>query len=412
MMDLDAPGAVLLIHAGELVDVRALLDGLGLGFAEVTPAAALVEDYQRAAIVVSGPQYLLDRLDAGDDEGPVRIAILEGEARTLRAMLSRGGVEWMVRRPFHRAALRGLLLHCIYRGPEKRGARRVSVGAAVHFQTGWRKRGALLAEISERDCRLLADRKVPVGTSIKLRLPTELAGRRPLVLPGRVVRSVVACEGGGSREVCVVFESPGATEALRLKQLIARHQQGPAVLAGKAARHADRQRSSDPSPEVHLVHSVIRFDPDDLADADVPGSTQAQAQARDSENGDDAQAVGAERRRDLRHEFRRRVIALGEEATRVLVGRDISRRGMRVDSSQALAVGETFQIAIHVPGHETPLVLDVEVDRDDGERGVLVCFRELSSTASAYLDEMLGGLAGLSEADGGATVVSEIISER
>ena len=143
MVDLEAPGAtMLLIHDGELADVRELLDELGLSFKESRPRTTEDDDYRVAPIVIATPQYLSSRLHAGEVGSGIRIAIIEDHAKTLLAMLTRGGVDWFVRRPFHPAALRGLLLHCIYQGPEKRSARRVSIGAAVHFQTGWRKRGA------------------------------------------------------------------------------------------------------------------------------------------------------------------------------------------------------------------------------------------------------------------------------
>ncbi len=403
MVDLEQPGAILLIHAGELADVRALLDALGLGFTESAPAATSPADYRTASLVVSGPQYLLDRLEAGGGDGPVRVAVLEGEARTLRSMLSRGGVEWMVRRPFHPSALRLLLLHCIYSGPEKRSARRVSIGAAVHYQAGWRKRGALLAEISERDCRFLADRAVSIGKHVKLRLPAELAKGRSLTLEGRVVRTEAPDEADGTHPVCLVFDPPGANESLRLKDLIVRHERGPALLAGAAARSAVRNRATDPSEEERVVRSVIRVGSQEVAE--VPAESGSAVEP---------QLDGPERRRDPRHAFRRRVIALGQQATRVLVGRDISPQGMRVDPSTALSLGQSLQIAIHVPGQETPLVVGVRVERDDGERGLLMLFQDLSQTAREYLDEMLGGLAGAHagsvEGAGGMTMVSEIVA--
>lgn len=145
---MEAPAATtLLIHDGELADVRDLLDELGLGFAESAPADTRIEDYLDAQLVVSTPQYLSTRINEGEIGCGVRIAIIDDRARTLLGMLSRGGVEWLVRRPFHPAAFRLLLLHCLYQGPEKRQTRRVSVGAAVHFQAGWRRRGALLSTL-------------------------------------------------------------------------------------------------------------------------------------------------------------------------------------------------------------------------------------------------------------------------
>ena len=346
MVDLEAAGALLLVHSGELADVRALLDELGLGFREEAPTAAAVAAYAEAQLVVAPPQFLLDRLEEGADRVPVRVAVLEGEARTLRGMLGRSGIEWIVRRPFHPAALRLLLLHCIYQGPEKRRAHRVGIGAAVRLQVGWRRRGALLADLSERDCRLLCDRPVELGRRVRLRLPADLVGRPSLVIDAEVARTARGSEERDGHEVCLVFRSLDAAAELRLKELVARHERGPAVLAGREARLQRVERPQDPSEGRRARRSVISFESNE----------------EDAEHETDDHA-GPERRGLPRHDFRRRVIALGEEATRVLVGRDISLRGMRVDPNDALELGRSLQIAIHVPSCETPLVVDVRVHR-------------------------------------------------
>ncbi len=403
MVDLEAPGAILLVHGGELADVRELLDELGLGFAESSPRTTDLQDYRDASVVLATPQYLANRLQAGEPGRAIRIAIIEESARTLRAMLIRGGVDWLVRRPFHPAALRLLLLHCIYQGPEKRKFRRVSIGAAIHFQTGWRKRGALLAEISPRDCRILSSKPVGVGRRLKLRLPGELAGRRVLHLDGRVVRTSPPEDGDGSHEICVLFDPLRPKETQRLKDLVAAHAQGPAVLRGTAARHLERNRPEDPAEQVRVRRSVITFGDDVSAEESEAVESVESA----------ALPAGEERRTDPRHAFRRRVIALSQEATRVLMGRDISPHGMRVDPSPNLEVGKELQIAIHVAGHEAPLVVDVRVDRDGGEQGVVLQFVELTPTGAGFLEDMLGelpALAGSVECGGEkAFVVSEIV---
>ncbi len=94
MGDLDAPGAILLIHDGELADVRQLLDELGLGFVESSPKTAGLQDDLAASVVLASPQYLANRLEADEGGGAIRIAVGGKPARTLRAMLARGGVKW------------------------------------------------------------------------------------------------------------------------------------------------------------------------------------------------------------------------------------------------------------------------------------------------------------------------------
>jgi hypothetical protein len=399
MVDLEAAGTpMLLIHDGELADVRELLDELGLGFSEASPQTVQDADYRTAPIVIATPQFLSNRLNAGDVGDGLRVAIIDAQAKTLLAMLSRGGVEWVVRRPFHPSALRGLLLHLLYQGPEKRRGRRVSVGAAVHFQAGWRKRGAVLAEVSEQDCRLLSAKPVDVGKRLKLRLPGELVGGRSLQIEARVVRTAQADSGDRSHEICLVFEALEAYAALQLKDLVNRHERGPAVLKGRAARHLERTRATDPSEQERLRRTAI--------------SVSQLASGDEEEAAVEAQ-LDSERRTDLRHDYRRRVIALSKEATRVLVGRDISRQGMRVDPAPNLQLGNELQIALHAPSQETPLVIDVRVHRDDGEDGLVLHFVELPESAASYLEEMLGELSGPGGADapeaGQTFVVSEIL---
>ena len=53
MVDLEAPGAILLVHGGELADVRELLDELGLGFAESSPRTTDLQDYRDASVVLA-----------------------------------------------------------------------------------------------------------------------------------------------------------------------------------------------------------------------------------------------------------------------------------------------------------------------------------------------------------------------
>ena len=55
------------------------------------------------------------------------------DSKTLRRRLRDAGTDLIVRRPVHPAALRLLILHSLYRGPEKRRTNRVSVGATIQY---------------------------------------------------------------------------------------------------------------------------------------------------------------------------------------------------------------------------------------------------------------------------------------
>lgn len=90
------------------------------------------------------------------------------------------------------------------------------------------------------------------------------------------------------------------------------------------------------------------------------------------------EAWGGERRTDARRAYGHRVIALAEDATRVLLGRDISLGGMRVDPNPELGPGDRLRLAIHVRARSEPLVVSARVIRDDGEQGLVLEFQSLS----------------------------------
>jgi hypothetical protein len=124
-------------------------------------------------------------------------------------------------------------------------------------------------------------------------------------------------------------------------------------------------------------------------------------------------AVQGNRRVDARRTISRPVVAMGLQATRVLLGRDISVGGMRIDANSTLAVGERFEVAIHVRVQEAPLVVLARVDRDDGERGLLLRFDDLSDEARTCLDQLVDFLPILTnrgdDGENEAVVVSEIL---
>jgi hypothetical protein len=396
----DSPsGEILLIHDGELADVRELLDQLGVVFRESASGKLPVSDFLAAALVISTPTYLLDRLSENQHGGAERIVVMEGDSRTLRSILARGGVEWIVSRPVHPTALRQLIVHCIYRGPEKRKTRRVSVGAEVEMQTGWRRKKAILVEISELDCRVLGARALERGTTVKLHVPRVVAGSR-LTLEGTVIRCAPSEDPRHPAELCLHFDSVPAKDAVLLRELVRSHTTGPAMLRSSEARQAAAPRSlPQREPERRSLIAI--------------GESTARAPGKAA---DEPPPPVDERRGDARYAFERRVMGIHREATRVLVGRDISRRGMRVDAAPDLCVGAKLKIAIHASGHETPLVLDVHVAREDETNGVLLHFGALTKIAAEYLDSVIAELGALSAggdpgSDSGASprMVSEIL---
>jgi len=99
---------------------------------------------------------------------------------------------------------------------------------------------------------------------------------------------------------------------------------------------------------------------------------------------------------------------------RVLIGRDLSTGGMRVDPQKDLAVGASLRIAIYDTARETPVVVLAKVARDDGKRGLALIFESLAPGVAEQLERLVALLPPvecLQDGETGAlgTVVGEIL---
>jgi hypothetical protein len=344
---------VLVCHDGELGDVCGMLRELGRDFVERIGPAPLPDLARAFDLVVATPARAL-RLGGALARPETRsIVVAEPGTRTAGRRLHQLGVEWIVRRPVHRAALRLLLQHALYRGPERRRAERVTVGLAIRYRAGWIPRRAILREMSLRGASLISGQRVPPGRRISL----QLAERGHVAtLRGEVVR----CRplAGGEVELGVVFDAHPLTPLQVVRQLVDRYARGPAVCpepgaAPREPREADGRRPAAPG----------------LSPAD--------------------------RRASARRSFARRVIALADDdAPHVLIGRDLSLGGMSVEPGIALASGQRLKLALHVRAGEVPLVVEAEVVRADGS-GSGLRFETLSEASRDHLAKMLDALPGL-----------------
>ncbi len=410
---------VLLLHDGELADLRALVEKLG---AQVIEAHGTDQGDPDFDVVVATPRRLRDISRSSARPHAVRIAVLERDARTLRALCRRTGVDLVVLRPVHPTAVRLLLLHALYRGPDRR-VRRVAVGVPVRFRSGFRSHSALLADLSTRGCQLVGCQPRAPGKRLKVCIPDPAAPGRSFIVTGQVVRLVRGLDPG----FAVEFHSVGARLREQLRAAVAAYANGPGPCDSRDAAAAWRQFAPPPTPAGppdELRPSFVDEDRDlSWEETEVPSSSEQadRARAPDTESVDaaaaaleavDANSVESDRRRASRHRYEgRRVVALDEEAARVLLGHDLSLGGMRVAPNPALRVGQQLRVALYGSPGETPLVVATEVFRDDGERGLVLRFDGNDDGARRYLAKVLDSLPVL---DGGreaaaGLVVSEIL---
>jgi hypothetical protein len=377
---------------GELRDVRQLLEQLGVDWVAADDAPE-----RPTALLIATPGRLIGArsASAGDPyASPYRIAVADKMTKGLQRELERSGPDFLVSRPFHPVALRLLILHALYVGPERRTSARVALSAAIRFRTSVFSRGATLVELSRGGCRLIAERVPAAGETVTVILPRELTGNGQVSLGGRVVGSDPA--GGfepGEQACSVAFESLEPDKRRALRRIMTKQGVGGATLAPRAGGLVPASGDAAVSP----------------AQA-VPGAPAAKpAPARGG-------ARKGDRRRSPRRAYARPVLASSGGAARILVGRDLSNGGMRVAPDADLIVGDEFKLVIYGPAGRPPLLVRSKVSRDDGPDGFVLLFQDLAPEIVAELDAWTARLPNLAPAaasESGAThsVVSEVVEE-
>jgi hypothetical protein len=89
------------------------------------------------------------------------------------------------------------------------------------------------------------------------------------------------------------------------------------------------------------------------------------------------------------------VLALGrpsEGVREVLVGRDLSLGGIRVEAHPAVSLGDRVCLALYDTLTREPLTVTAEVVRDDGQRGLGLRFLDLDVAASERVQRIVGSL--------------------
>ena len=158
----------------------------------------------------------------------------------------------LVRQPVHPAAFRLLILHALYRGPEKRRTTRVSIGAPMSaFASDCAADTAVLAELSTRGCRMMAD------PNCHRAVPDRLVTDRPATRGHRRQTRLSRCEDTSCASrvqtraetdvIAVLFEVQRRSRAQDgSSRSSSAHSHGPAVLdeavALRAALPTDHSR--------------------------------------------------------------------------------------------------------------------------------------------------------------------------
>jgi hypothetical protein len=212
----------------------------------------------------------------------------------------------------------------------------------------------------------------------------------------------------------VMFEEVSAEVRQELEWMLEERAQGPAMLQ-PAGEGLPEPALPDPElaggdPRVNIDLEVdVRLSPDSEPQRAEPKAKQKAKQKQTSQAG-----AGRERRRERRGAYDKKVPAFGTRALRVLVARDLSQGGMRVERFSGLEVGDRLHLAIYGAADQEPFLVWATVTRDDGAEGMALVFDEVHPQVAEQLEKVVADLPAIEslhddEARAMGTVVTEIL---
>ncbi len=384
-MDSDLLPPVLIEDDGELEEVRRTLDALEIPYAE-----SIGEPLLHTGLLISNARCALARGEGAgvsNGSGRFQIVVADKVSGFLQRELRRLRPDFLLQRPVDPVSLRLLVLHALYGGPERRRSERAAMCAVVKYRSRLLTRKATLVDLSQRGCRLLTRRELQAGERLSVTLPRELTGNLGLTLEGRVL---VALETeDGQHAISVTFGPLDAESSHAVRYVMATQAVGAAPMQPRTHAAARMERAA----AVELASPAAAVEP-----------------AAPTAAGEPAPPAAAERRSVPRARFQRPISAIGRDGSRVLLGRDLSVRGMRVAPDWDLAIGKKFDLVIHAPGERRHTVRAV-VERDDGDAGCLLRFEGLTEAEVEALAEVVASLPSLAGTAGDAAPTNVVVSE-
>jgi hypothetical protein len=345
-METETP-RVALLDDGELDDLRAALRGLGVPhcdarratIGEAVPILLSTPTFARAlaeGLAEAPPHHLHAVIGSGDQAtgAPCDLELVRPIASPVLRLLTR--------RP-ELAANR-----------ERRLSTRVALGSPVWVRIGDDRREVTVSRISIGGCGLVSPALLRTGARVEIELPPELSAPRRLVLTGEVLGSRELATGDGRTfDVSVAFRALDLVDRVTLRALMARHAIDFRPLTEGSSSRGDRG----------------------LRERALPPTR--------------------DRRRTLRRRFQQRVMGVQSGIAHVLLARDLSRSGMRVEENEDLKLGTSLKIAVFGAFDTAPLLAPATVERDDDVDGWFLRFTALDAEVEDHLDALIDSLAPL-----------------
>lgn len=407
------PVRVLLLDDGELAQVASLLDGLDVVYERFQtrhpdnglspPSDLLIATGRHAHSVRRGSP-------PGARPGrPLRIIATDEDSSALQRRLRSAGYHLRVRLPGHRDIWDLLIHRALYPGAERRTADRIAMGAAISLIQDSHPRGrtaARMIDISNRGCRLLSSHRLGLGRSVGVVLPRHITRAMALRLDGKVVR--VSKDPQSDGHYAGLHWNPDMSDSIRarLSFLINQWSLGPPDTS------SPRVGSSDiPVLPPDRCRSIAGMTLDDETDPPVkvpPQTEESLLEMTHTETPD--------RRDQPRGAFPSPVPAHRGGRGKVLMARDLSGLGMRIEPMPCLDLGQQAQLVLHGPGLIEALEVSARVVRDDGPDGMVLAFEALSPNQLKRLNRLVADLPQVESLtrDGGLSqgaVLAELVDE-
>jgi len=339
-MQPESPRAVFLDEDGELDDLRRLLDEIGVSHCDARRATV----GERVPLLISSTRSAR-ALAAGRAEAPARTlhAVIVDEAAELA-----GPGDLLLLRPIETDVLRLLTRPGRQIALERRLSTRVALGVPVKVSVGEDRREVVVSRVSIGGCGLISPAPLRVGARVRIDLPDELSAPRHLVLHGEVLSArPVTTSDGHTFDVSVAFDELDIVDRVTLRALM--------------ARHAIDFRPSTEGPSLRGERGLRRR----------------------------ANAADGDRRRIARRRFQRRVMGVCEGVAHVLMSRDLSVEGLRVEAANGLAPGDDLVLAVLGEVGATPLITEAVLDRCDESDGMFVRFGPLAPEDAKRLETLI-----------------------
>ncbi len=371
--------SVLLLDDAELKRARAALVRLGADFVDVhAPQGGGGVPKPRDLLVTNWRHALeLPEFECSEQEPPNPTWVcFHDQDFTLagRKYLRALGAHFLVHTQIDAESLRLLFGQLLYRGQERRGTLRLPIGCEIRYRTDLGTQKAALVDLSVESCRIVSADELQPDTPVTLELPAELFEGTPVELSGSALR----CSPYEPRSQAPGFSAVIAFQ--RLEPTVGKQLEDLLDGRGLGAWVAPLEFVIEPEPEILL---------EELAE---------------------------ERRAHPRRSYPRRVVTFSPEAPeQVVLGHDLSPKGVRIGGRAGLELGSQITLALYGRSREEPVVVDAKLVADHKESGMGLEFVSVTPEQKQELEKLIAHLPPLESLqdgrpDGESLVISRLVS--